>query len=387
MDSAIKQLSDIISPQLKDKLAHVLSDNASQILSGLCPFLLQQLANYLKQSDSAALFEKQIRQVPEFSLSSLDDILKTGLPSLLPTILGNKNNDASKIIDTVSSVFSTSKEQATSLLSVASAMIFGLASKYLRSRSSQSISLQGWLQSQQPEISAAIPKPLLTPVSNQASHVPVTPVPVKSSASVTSPVPTKRRSIWPWILLIVMFLLGAWLLRGCGDKPLTDTATSSTSSTLWANLGSFIKKSLPDGHQLNIPEKGIENRLIAFIESHDPVSDDLWFSFDRLVFKTNSAQLEPESGEQLKNIAEILNAYPNVKIKLGGYTDNTGTEEINMALSKERAKSVNESLVQLGVAADRITTEGYGSAHPIAPNDTEENRAKNRRIDIRVTEK
>jgi len=75
----------------------------------------------------------------------------------------------------------------------------------------------------------------------------------------------------------------------------------------WAALSKFFRKKLPSGVELNIPELGVENRLIAFIEdAQRPVDEKLWFSFDRLTFETGKATLKPESQEQLKNIAESL---------------------------------------------------------------------------------
>lgn len=124
-----------------------------------------------------------------------------------------------------------------------------------------------------------------------------------------------------------------------------------------------------------------------FVVSDQPVSDNLWFSFDRLSFKTNSAELQDKSREQLDNIAEIMTSYPNVKLKLGGYTDNTGTDDFNNKLSQERADAVRQELTERGIAGTRLEAKGYGSLYPVAPNDTEENRAKNRRIDIQVTQK
>ena len=94
-----------------------------------------------------------------------------------------------------------------------------------------------------------------------------------------------------------------------------------------------------------------------------------------------------KSGEQLNNSAEIMKGYPEDKVKLGGYTDNTGNEAANMTLSKNRADAVKAALVAKGIAADRIATEGYGIAHPIADNATPEGRAKNRRIALRVDAK
>lgn len=133
--------------------------------------------------------------------------------------------------------------------------------------------------------------------------------------------------------------------------------------------------------------EGIEANLLDFIKSDKAVDKETWFDFDRLTFETGSATLKPESQEQLKNIAEILKAFPNVNIKLGGYTDNTGNANSNLKLSGDRAASVKGELVKLGIDGGRLESEGYGQEHPVASNDTEEGRAQNRRISVRVTKK
>ena len=140
--------------------------------------------------------------------------------------------------------------------------------------------------------------------------------------------------------------------------------------------------------ELNIPQNGIENKLITFItDPSKPVDETTWFNFDRLLFDTGQATLQPSSQEQLTNIAQILKAYPNVHVKIGGYTDNTGDPQANMTLSDARAKNVMDALVAQGVDASRLTSEGYGDQHPVADNSTEEGRALNRRIALRVTQK
>jgi K(+)-stimulated pyrophosphate-energized sodium pump len=104
-----------------------------------------------------------------------------------------------------------------------------------------------------------------------------------------------------------------------------------------------------------------------------------------LVFDTDSATLRPESQEQLQNIAAIRKAYPNVRVKIGGYTDSTGDPDANLRLSQARANTVTAELARLGVSSDRMQAEGYGAQHPVADNSTEEGRARNRRISIQVT--
>jgi len=139
---------------------------------------------------------------------------------------------------------------------------------------------------------------------------------------------------------------------------------------------------------LNVPENGVEAHLLAFIQDANRTPDKTtWFDFDRLLFATGSATLEPQSQEQLKNIAAILKAYPNVQIKIGGYTDNTGSADQNLKLSQDRANSVMAELVTLGIAQDRLTAQGYGEDHPVGDNSTEAGRALNRRISMLVTQK
>ena len=154
------------------------------------------------------------------------------------------------------------------------------------------------------------------------------------------------------------------------------------------NLGAKMDKALSSGITLNIPENGIENNLLKFIEDKDVViNKTTWFDFDRLTFETGKSTLKPESLEQLTNISEILKAYPNVNVKLGGYTDNVGKANDNLQLSGERASMVKAELIKLGIKDARLESEGYGQENPISTNDTEEGRAANRRISIRVTKK
>jgi K(+)-stimulated pyrophosphate-energized sodium pump len=105
-----------------------------------------------------------------------------------------------------------------------------------------------------------------------------------------------------------------------------------------------------------------------------------------LRFDTGSSNLRPESQEQLNNIAADLTAYPDIRVKVGGYTDNVGSAERNLQLSQARANSVVAELVRKGISPDRLTAEGYGQQNPIADNSTAEGRAQNRRVSVNVTQ-
>ena len=155
-----------------------------------------------------------------------------------------------------------------------------------------------------------------------------------------------------------------------------------------AELGEFEAKKLSSGIELNIPALGIESKLLKFIEDKEAkVSKDMWFDFDRLLFETGKSTLQPASQEQLTNIAQILKAYPEVEIKIGGYSDNVGDPKQNQQLSQVRADAIKAELAKLEIDAKRIQTEGYGDKFPVGDNNTEEGRSKNRRVSVRVTKK
>lgn len=228
-----------------------------------------------------------------------------------------------------------------------------------------------------------------------------------------------------WLIPLLIILVGAWWIMGRSgcNKSSMSNATDSLSAKVDSmgsridsagtaiktgagtvasavagklneagdfvrDLGAKITKKLADGTEISIGENSVENRLISFIEDKDKAVDKTtWFTFDRLYFETGKSTLKAESQEQLKNITAILKAYPNVRLKMGGYTDNTGDAAVNKKISNERANAAVQELVKLGVNAKRLEAEGYGPEHPIASNDTPEGRAQNRRIDIRVIQK
>ncbi len=108
-------------------------------------------------------------------------------------------------------------------------------------------------------------------------------------------------------------------------------------------------------------------------------------AFKNLTFAVGSANIDPKSEVEAANLASVLKAYPNINIEIGGHTDNTGNAANNLKLSDARAKSVKAYLVSKGIAANRISTKGYGATSPKASNDTAEGKKANRRIEAKIT--
>jgi OmpA-OmpF porin, OOP family len=103
-------------------------------------------------------------------------------------------------------------------------------------------------------------------------------------------------------------------------------------------------------------------------------------------FKSNSTELQLRSLEPLDQVFDLLLDNPGLRISLSGYTDNTGDDESNLTLSKQRAERVKAYLVNKGIAADRIIADGYGNTNPISNNNYDWGRALNRRVEIEIIE-
>jgi outer membrane protein OmpA-like peptidoglycan-associated protein len=213
-----------------------------------------------------------------------------------------------------------------------------------------------------------------------------------------------KRILPLFVLLLIASLLWMFFNKSCTIcSNSTEAIADSTQSIIpaatdevdsmaliakeaWASLGAIKEVKLPDGMTISVPENGFEIKLIEFL--NNGCKGDLkktWFNCDRLLFNTGSAELNQVSMEQIDGLTKIFNAYPNAKFRIGGYTDNIGNPQSNQKLSGERAAAVLNSIAKNGVVADRLNSEGYGQEHPeCASNDTDECRAKNRRVAIRV---
>lgn len=138
---------------------------------------------------------------------------------------------------------------------------------------------------------------------------------------------------------------------------------------------------------------GMEESIVKYLKSgqYATATEDnlknVWYNFDNVNFKTGSAnQLEAGSHEQLENLAKILKAFPDSKIKIGGYTDKTGDEAKNLKLSQERASFISNELSKLGVTGQVISAEGYGSKFAkVDPKASDAERAADRKMSVRFT--
>lgn len=176
------------------------------------------------------------------------------------------------------------------------------------------------------------------------------------------------------------------------SEPETEVAKIDANGNYIYETGNLFDLNLPNGVKLNVGENSSENKFYKQLnDANFAISSDKtqgWITLDRVYFASGKSELTRTSDTQIKNIVEILKAFPNATIKVGGYTDNTGGNDVNMKVSGERAKTVADKIIAGGIDASRLESEGYGAQHFVCPaNDTKECQAQNRRVDIRITKK
>jgi OOP family OmpA-OmpF porin len=142
------------------------------------------------------------------------------------------------------------------------------------------------------------------------------------------------------------------------------TTTVDGGVTTTANAGAATSTTAP----LSADEQALQQQLNA-ITTATPIP-----------FAPNSATLDPAAAPILQQISAAILQHPGPHIEVQGYTDSDGSEQSNLKVSQQRSDAVRVQLVSLGVPTAQLSAVGYGEANPVAPNDTPENKAKNRRV-------
>jgi OOP family OmpA-OmpF porin len=167
-----------------------------------------------------------------------------------------------------------------------------------------------------------------------------------------------------------------------------DTATAKVDSTALpaTSTTKTMGVNLPNGQKLDLAEGTFNYKFAKYLtDSSAKVNQS--FTFDNLNFESNTPNLVVGSDKTIQDLAKIMAAYPRVQVKLTAYTDNTGDSLQNRRLSLKRAFVVKNLLMANGIKDLRIDFTGKGSSNPVASNATEEGKAKNRRIEVKVVKK
>ena len=314
-----------------------------------------------------------------------------GVPSYAPDMISDLFGDkAGKIQNAVSTYCETKGTTAASLIGTIVPVTFAVIGKFISENKLSRENLVFWLAGQKTEVMSAIPAGSGL-AGFFAVEKPVSPPKVNVAPA---PLPADEKKTNWWLPVIVLFLLAFlmwWMLKGKDDKPATVVEVHDTIQVKYTVIVEKfpVKLTLPNGVVIDAYKGSIEDLLIAFLQ--DPNAkpgNDNWFDFTDLNFTTGTADIIPETKKELDNIIEILKAFPNVKVKLGGYTDKVGDAALNKKLSLERAKAVEKALKDAGLSSQVAGSEGYGSEFAKYPASAPEaDRVKDRHVSVSVRQK
>jgi len=174
-------------------------------------------------------------------------------------------------------------------------------------------------------------------------------------------------------------LLGAVTGGGGGHRTAAGAAIGATAGAIIGNVWSTRMEAQKRSMEQATQGTGIQVTQTSDNRLKLDIPADI--SFD-----TNKADIKSNLRPVLDKFATSLSVNPYTKVTIIGHTDSTGNDAINNPLSINRAASTRDYLVSHGIAANRFSIDGRGSHEPLAPNDTEANRARNRRVEIFVAE-
>ncbi|WP_341227158.1 OmpA family protein [uncultured Arcticibacterium sp.] len=401
-----------LSNEAVDQVSEFLGENSSLIsrgLSGVLPILLGGIINKISTEEGLASLMGLINLGSNSGvLGNLEGLLTNKSQSqglldngsgLVSSVLGNNTGS---VIDSIASFSGLKKSSTSSLLSIVTPLLMSVIGKQVKLDGLSLSGLASLLMGQKEYVKAEMPAGL----SSLASSLNFEQLGNAQGRSFTAMAGIKNigagifggESMMKVLLALLIIIIGIWAYKNYSkvDVNTADVIREDVSGAVddgvaaadkeIKKLSEFFNVKLPNGVELNIPTEGMEANLLNFI-SDGTVDETSWFNLDRINFESGSSNLTAESSEQVKNIAVILDAYPEVNLKVGGYTDNSGSEEGNMKLSQDRANKVMVAILANGIYASRLEAEGYGSAHPVASNESQEGKTQNRRIAVRVTQK
>jgi OOP family OmpA-OmpF porin len=413
--SIIDNVRQLISQNIVSNIADRLGENPDNVSRGLhagSMSILGGLANKTDDTDTMSRVFDLISK-PGAGVGALADDVALAREGKAPTELADLSSrflsdlfgDRAPAVNAVVGEASGLKgESISSIMRFAAPIVLGFLGRHVRTSGLDLTSFRQMLSNERNNIMRAAPPGLAAALGTGPRETREQEVPFQfdrrdltgDTVPIHEPSQPRSSSRWMWPALATLAVLAIiWGVRRSHRAATIDT-TSVAGGEVAApaiappasTMGRPGSITLPNGTTLAVPAGGVETRFVAFIsDSSRHPSDSSFFDFDRLMFATNSPNLLPQSDEQLASVAKILAAYPNVKVKIAGYTDNVGSPAANQRLSAQRAEAVKTALIKDGASASQLTSEGYGEKNPEADNSTETGRVQNRRVALIVLRK
>jgi outer membrane protein OmpA-like peptidoglycan-associated protein len=392
-----------LGPALVSQAASQFGESESGIskaIGGILPAVLGGLAN---NADKPGVLDAITNASSSGILGNLIGGASSSpvISNLLTSIFGDK---VGGIVNTIATYAGISNNSSSSLLNLVTGAAVGSIGKYAADNNLGQSGISSLLGEQKGIVSSLLPAGLSLASLNlgswfgggssnaDAAPKPEPKIEVTRSTTSTGTDPDRNNnegggSIWKWLLpLLLLIAAGYFLWKQCEKKQSTTTTTTTdstaskmdtaatvtttdTSAATTAPAAKTDENIDLNGVMLKGYKGGMEDQMITFLKSgdyknaaDDAALKDKWYDFDHVNFKMGSStELEAGSQGQLDNLVAILKAFPDAKIKIGGYTDKTGNEASNVKLSKARAEFIKAAVTKAGVGAQVLEAEGYGS--------------------------
>lgn len=374
-------ISSYITPDIINRASSFTGEspaNTSKALTAVVPMLLNHVSNLASNPGGLSQLESLLGRagseshlldnVPGLFSGTTTDLMRLGKDGLGKLVGGNLGSVASS----VSNFAGVSSSSATTLLSMAAPLVLGVLAKLKYAQGLTTDGLANLLSGQRASFAAAIP-------SGPTKYAPSA-ADVQGLQSVTVAPEVRKPWNYAWLALLLLPLLG-WAMYSLMHRSYNGPGGAVAARVARENV------TLCNGQSVALLRDSFNYNLANYLSNGNNSDLPKSFVFDHLNFDSATVNLTPGSKATVDDLVTILRACPNAQVQLVGHTDNTGDPAANMTLSQNRATAVKDMLVTDGISADRITTAGFGQDKPIASNDTDDGRARNRRTELIVVKK
>ena len=396
-----ESLKESISPQMLKTAAATLREDEKGVASAVAVLLPSLLVRFMDQGETARVNET-IREAGNaelfdrraeiFAGHGIDGGMNLG-ERFENELVGAENKAYPNAVAAESGISAASADRLSGWVAAVIAGYVG--HKIVRNNLSMSAVMAGLRQER-----GSVVKEIPVKVGRAAG--------ISGMCSSSAPVAGRdgKKNNWlVWLIIVLIVVIIVFLsIRSCNrngggevvavTENVTVVPTAPAAQTAAAKEGlTFVEHKLPDGRTIRVAEGGCEDCMLKYLQSdayRKATNEELsknWIQFDKIDFMHDSeTALAGNSMEQLDNIAAILKNYPDVRIRIGGFADKTGTRAVNYEISKKRAEYIKSILVKDGIPADRISTEGFGKEFATVPAAaTAAQRAVDRSIAMRFT--
>lgn len=345
-------------------------------MTGALPALLGGFAKEGSTQQGAAGLIEMMKQLPFAGalgdlLGGKDDKLEKSGESMISHMFGGQ---LSSIANGIARFAGMKGASVQNLLAMTAPMVLGGVAKAAPPGGFSPQALMGELDHQKPYIARALPSGL-SGLAGLIGLPTLTRAAQSASAAGAKAMDRSRRWL-PWLIgAVALAMVALFGTKMCATNRAAMTLPAVTTSTL----------SLPGGKAIEVPHGSIGEQLFQFLSGNEATPRT--FTFDYLNFDTANTAYTTGSQPTIDGITAILKAFPGAGVRIEGFTDSEGDDTMNQTLSEGRAQTVAKALIAGGVEPSRITAVGFGESRPIADNNTDEGRAKNRRVELVVTQK